>query len=92
MNLMESIKRGAREYREKLAREGYALIDCDACDGSGYARHGYSDTDAHGSFWVAGLPCPLCFAGRRQVPISKEEQAAAMRRWLAEHDTASAEE
>lgn len=78
------IKRSSHEFREALAREGYAMVNCSRCGGTGEISPGRVDRDAHGSFWSPGQSC-TCSMGRVKVAIPKEEQAAAMRRWLKEN-------
>jgi DnaJ-class molecular chaperone len=80
-SLLEHIRDVASRVEHERNLRGMTRARCTACNGTGNSEPGYSDRDAHGSYWVMGVQCRRCVgAGSVDVPCSADAEAAAIRR------------
>lgn len=91
-SLKEYLAENARKTRIKNAANGYKLVKCDQCGGTGESEPGVTDYDAHGSFWVEASPCRFCELGQKKIRCTAKERATALRMLLAEVENEDVED
>lgn len=82
----EALRKDRIRRQLEKAANGFEDVECEYCNGTGVKREGFTDYDAHGSFWVETEHCRHCVFGQVEVPIELERRKLALKQLLKELD------